>query len=221
MRFDREWVAEHLRFGAKGLAAGMFAEFNSRIDVLLIGVFLSDSEVGIYSFAAMMVDGIYHVLAMVRLNFNPVLVASLRDKDHALALGLRRQSARFVLPATLLMALLALAALWVAAEFVVPNKNLQAGMLSLVILMSGLVAASTFVPFDNLLLVSGSPGYQTLQQVITVSANAVVAVLLLPALGIAGAACGTALSYLAGTAALLAFSHRIVGWNLLGNRFKT
>jgi hypothetical protein len=47
----------------------------------MIGIFLPDREVGIYSFAAMMVDGMYHVLAMVRLNFNPVLVAAVRDSD--------------------------------------------------------------------------------------------------------------------------------------------
>lgn len=221
LRFDREWLATHLRFGSKGLAAGMFAEFNSRIDVLLIGVFLPDREVGIYSFAAMMVDGVYHVLAMVRLNFNPVLVSSLRDGDHAQAIGLRRQSARFVLPATMAMALIAVIALWALANFVVPHKDLHEGMVSLIVLMSGLVVASTFVPFDNLLMVSGHPGYQTLQQVITVSVNAAIAILLLPLLGIAGAACGTAVSYVAGMAALLIFSRRVVGWNLLANRFRT
>lgn len=221
LAFDREWLRAHLRFGVKGLAAGMFAEFNSRIDVLLIGVFLPDREVGIYSFAAMMVDGVYHVLAMVRLNFNPVLVGSLRDADHAQAVTLRRQSARFVLPATAAMALLAVAALWVLSTQVVPHKGLHEGMASLVILMSGLVLVSTLVPFDNLLMVSGHPGYQTLQQVFTVGVNAAVAVLLLPVFGIAGAACGTATSYLAGATALLVFSRRIVGWNLLTNRFRT
>ncbi len=221
LKFDREWLVKHLRFGSKGLAAGMFAEFNSRIDVLLIGVFLPDREVGIYSFAAMMVDGAYHVLAMVRLNFNPVLVGALRDGDHAQAISLRRQSARFVLPATVAMALIAVVALWALANFVVPHKGLHEGMVSLVVLMSGLVVASTFVPFDNLLMVSGNPGYQTLQQVITVSFNVLIAILLLPTLGIAGAACGTAVSYIAGIAALLVFSRRIVGWNLLANRFRT
>jgi len=220
LRFSREWLVQHVRFGAKGLAAGMFAEFNSRIDVLLIGVFLPDREVGIYSFAAMMVDGVYHVLAMVRINFNPVLVGALRDGNHAQATGLRRQSARFVLPATLVMALIAVAALWVLSAWVVPQKDLHLGLPSLLILMSGLVLVSAFVPFDNLLMVSGHPGYQTLQQVITVTANAAVAVLLLPVLGIAGAACGTAISYLAGAGALLVFSRRIVGWNLLANRFE-
>ncbi|MBL8325294.1 MAG: oligosaccharide flippase family protein, partial [Rubrivivax sp.] len=221
LHFDREWLRQHLRFGSKGLAAGMFAEFNSRIDVLLIGVFLPDREVGIYSFAAMMVDGIYHVLAMVRLNFNPVLVSSLRDRDHAQAVGLRRQSARFVLPATLVMSGIAVMVLWVLAHHVVPHKSLHEGLPSLLVLVSGLTLVSALVPFDNLLMVSGHPGYQTLQQVFTVAINALVAVLLLPVWGIAGAACGTALSYVAGAAALLLFSRRVVGWNLLANRFQT
>lgn len=219
--FDRAWLGTHLRFGSKGLVAGMFAEFNSRIDVLLIGVFLPDREVGIYSFAAMMVDGLYHVLAMVRLNFNPLLVTVLRDKDELQARTLLARSLRLVVPATLALGLLAMAALWFLAVFVAPQKGLLEGMPSLLILLTGLVLVSAFVPFDNLLLVSGHPGYQTLQQLITVGANTALAVVLLPPLGIAGAACGTALSYLAGIAALLWFSPRVVGWNLLTNRFKT
>jgi O-antigen/teichoic acid export membrane protein len=221
LHFDRTWLGQHIRFGVKGLAAGMFAEFNARIDVLLIGVFLPDRDVGIYSFAAMMVDGVYHVLAMVRLNFNPLLVSSLRDNDHALACKLRHQSRRFVLPATLAMAVISVAVLWFIATYVVPHKGLLEGLPSLLILMSGLVLVSSLVPFDNLLMVSGHPGYQTLQQIATVSANVIFALALLPVLGIAGAACGTALSYVAGISALLWFSRRIVGWNLLTNRFKT
>lgn len=219
--FDRAWLSSHLRFGSKGLAAGMFAEFNSRIDVLLIGVFLPDREVGIYSFAAMMVDGLYHVLAMIRLNFNPLLVTALRDKDEAQARQLRSRSQRLLVPATALLSGVAIAALWVLATYIAPHKGLLEGMPSLLILLAGLTLVSAFVPFDNLLMISGHPGYQTVQQLFTVSANALVAVLLLPPLGIAGAATGTALSYLVGVAALLWFSPRVVGWNLLTNRFKT
>jgi O-antigen/teichoic acid export membrane protein len=221
LSWDPAWFGKHVRFGTKGLAAGMFAEFNSRIDVLLIGVFLPDRAVGIYSFAAMMVDGLYHVLAMVRLNFNPVLVSALRDGDVARACQLRRQAQRFVMPATMALAVVAVAVLWVIAVWIVPHKDLVEGMPSLLILMTGLVLVSAFVPFDNLLMVSGHPGYQTVQQMVTVGVNACVAVPLLPVLGIVGAAAGTAISYLAGACALLWFSRRVVRWNLLTNRFST
>lgn len=214
----RAWVKKHFAFGSKGLMAGMFAEVNSRIDVLLIGAFLSDRAVGIYSFAAMLVDGLYHVLAMVRINFNPLLVAAMRDGDWAQAQRLLSRSKRLVWPLTVVLSFVVVAGFWLLATIVGTDKGLLEGLPSLVILLAGLTLISALVPFDNLLMVVGHPGYQTLQQLATVGTNAVIAVLLLPVLGIEGAAIGTAASYLAGIIMLTLFAHRVVRWNLLSNR---
>lgn len=107
---------------------------------------------------------------------------------------------------------------WLLATIVGTDKGLLEGLPSLVILLAGLTLISALVPFDNLLMVVGHPGYQTLQQLATVGTNAVIAVLLLPVLGIEGAAIGTAASYLAGIIMLTLFAHRVVRWNLLSNR---
>ena len=45
----RSWLKRHLAFGARGLMSGVFLELNTRIDVLAIGLFLSDTDVGTYS----------------------------------------------------------------------------------------------------------------------------------------------------------------------------
>jgi Na+-driven multidrug efflux pump len=74
-----------------------------------------------------------------------------------------------------------------------------------------------FVPFDNLMVVSGHPGYQATQQMLTVIMNALLAALLIPALGIEGAAIGTAAGYTSGIIMLLLLSHRMLGWDLLKN----
>ncbi|MBK7552528.1 MAG: oligosaccharide flippase family protein [Syntrophaceae bacterium] len=92
LRFDAGWTRRHFVFGGKSLLAGIFVELNSRMDVLLVGLFLPDREVGIYSFAAMLVDGLYHVLAFVRINYNPVLVGTLRDREWEGARKLLRQT---------------------------------------------------------------------------------------------------------------------------------
>ncbi|TFZ03829.1 oligosaccharide flippase family protein [Ramlibacter humi] len=221
LRVTRAWVRRHYVFGTKGLAAGMFAEVNSRVDVLMIGFFLSDRATGIYSFAAMLVDGLYHVLAMVRINFNPMLVGALRDRDWAAALKLREQSRVFVLPVTLVLGIGLLVAYWVLAGLIMPaEKGLMEGMPSLAILLAGLICVSFLVPFDNLLMVTGHPGYQTGQQVAAVLANVVVAWCLLPIMGIEGAALGTAASYLVSTGLLVYLARRVVGWNLVANTFK-
>ena len=221
LRFTPGWIARHYQFGTKVLPAGMFTEINSRIDVLMIGFFLSDRATGIYSFAAMLVDGVYHVLAMIRLNFNPVLVAAIRDADWRTAQNLRYQSCRIVLPVTALLALGLMSAYYVFAAWVMPpDKGLLEGLPSLAILLAGLSMICFLVPFDNLLMVSGYPGYQTLQQLFLVGTNVGVALLLLPMLGIEGAALGTAASYITGVLAAAFFANRLLGWNLLNNQVR-
>lgn len=218
LRFTRAWIKRHYAFGSKGLAAGMFAEVNSRIDVLMIGFFLSDRATGIYSFAAMLMDGVYHVLAMVRINFSPILVAAVRDKDWQTAQNLRRQSRRLVLPATIVLSAGLVAAFYAFTAWVMPpSKGLLEGLPSLVILLAGLLLVCFLVPFDQLLMMSGHPGYQTAQQLALVGTNVVVAALLLPVFGIEGAALGTAASYVAGIVVMVYFANRVLGWNLVNN----
>lgn len=214
------WIGVHFRFGSRGLAAGMFTEINSRVDVLMIGFFLSERATGIYSFAAMLVDGLYHVLAVVRLNFNPLLVAAQRDQDRDALMRLRRQSAKYVLPATLMFAITLLIAYYVLATVVMPTKGLIEGVPSLIVLLVALVAISVLVPFDNLMIVSGHPGHQTAQQLAAVMSNSLIAVIGVPTLGILGAALGTAVSYMVVTGMLIYLASTIVGWNLVTNAFR-
>lgn len=215
--FSRSWVQRHLQFGSKGLLAGMFAEFNSRVDVLLIGLFMSDRLVGIYSFAAMLADGLYHVLGVVRLNFNPVLVRAMRDNDWQRPVQLLRNSRKFVMPAATSLSLLLVVGFCVLSEYLMPDKGLMAALPSLVVLLATLSLISSLVPFDNLLLVSGHPGYQTLQQVGMVTANVLFGVLLLGPFGIIGVAMGTAISYFVSVALLVLLAQRRLQWNLLTN----
>lgn len=218
LRFNRRWAARHFQFGIRSLVAGMFAEFNSRIDVLLIGVFLPDRDVGIYSFAAMLVDGLYHVLAMIRINFNPLLVSAMRDSDWQQAKTLLANSKRFVFPLTIVLAAVIALFYYIFTIYGISQKGLIEGLPSLVILLVALIFVSPFIPFDNLLLVVGHPSLQTLQQCATVGANVIFAMVFIPILGIEGAAIGTASSYFAGIGTLFIFSYYVVNWHLLTNK---
>lgn len=216
-RFCRGWMRKHFFFGSKGLLGGMFAEVNSRIDVLLIGFFLTDRATGIYSFAAMLVDGLYHVLAMIRINFNPLLVTVIRDGNWEQARRLRIQSQKYMLPSVLVLSAVLVVSYYIFAIWLVPGKGLIEGVPSLLILLTGLNIISIFIPFDNLMVVSGHPGYQAAQQFATVTANIVAAAALLPLIGIEGAAVGTAVSYVTGITLLIVFARRLLGWRLISN----
>jgi O-antigen/teichoic acid export membrane protein len=147
------------------------------------------------------------------------LVSAVRDNDWLTVHNLCRQSRRFVLPATIVLSLGLIITFYAFTTWVIPSdKGLQDGLTSLVILLIGVVFVCFLVPFDQLLMMSGHPGYQTAQQLAMVGTNIALAALLLPIYGIEGAAVGTAVSYVAGISVMLFFVRRVLGWNLVGNK---
>ena len=51
---------------------GVLLEMNSKIDIFMIGIFLSDSKVGIYSFCALFVEG-FQIFTVLQNIYNPIL----------------------------------------------------------------------------------------------------------------------------------------------------
>jgi len=219
-KFNNSWMVKHLRFGSKGLVAGMFGEINTRVDVLMLGVFLPDSMVGIYSFAAMIFDGLYHLLAMVRVNFNPYLVSALSGGDKSAATKLLKKNRIFAPLVIGILSVGALAFYWVLTAHFISDKSLIIGLPSLAILIGALTLLAGYIPFDNLLLVGGFPGYQTLQQGIAVLTNVAGNLFFIPLLGIEGAAVGTVLSHVAGIIVLIIMSQKLFNWNMIKNRME-
>jgi O-antigen/teichoic acid export membrane protein len=215
--FSTYWIKQHIIFGSKSLLSGISTEVNSRIDVLLIGFFLSQKLTGVYSFAAMLVDGLYQALSMCRINFNPVLVASIRDHDWKQTTDLLKATRKYILPTTAALSIGMVSVYYFLATMLIPGKGLMEGMPSLLILLFGLNVISVFVPFDNLMVISGHPGYQAIQQIMAMLINFLLTALLIPVVGIEGAAIGTAAGYTVGIVLLLVLSYKMLGWDLLNN----
>ena len=57
LKVDRVWLKRHIQFGARSVLGGVAVELNTRVDVLVLGLFTSEAQVGIYSFAAFFVEG--------------------------------------------------------------------------------------------------------------------------------------------------------------------
>ena len=218
LRWSPSWGRRHFSFGAKSLPSGMFVEANSRLDVLLIGFFFGQFAVGVYSFAAMLVDGLLQILAMIRVNLNPILVEIFRDSLWSQGRDLFRVTRRYIYLASFFLSLGILFVFWIFTNQIMPDKDLQGGMGSLIILLAGLGLVSAYIPFDNVLMVSGFPFYQTFQNLSVVGVNLLAGIILVPRFGIEGAALATAGSYLAGIAVMIFFVKRLTGWNLIYNK---
>jgi O-antigen/teichoic acid export membrane protein len=216
--FSVKWIFKHIKFGSLAMLGGMFSEANTRIDILIVGYFLNYKLTGVYSFVAMLADGLYSVLAVIRTNYNPIIVSALRDKNWQELIGLRNKSFDIVLPSTILLSTLLLLCFYILSECIMPNKDLNQGMSSLIILLFGINLICIFVPFDNMLVISGKPIFQTLQQALTITVSLIASFILIPFLGLPGAALGMALGYFSSCIFLIIAVRKLLQFDLLKNK---
>lgn len=190
----REWLHRHLGFGARALPNGFLAESYVRVDVLMLAVFVDDAAVGIYSFAAMFIEGLYQVPVVVRTVVNPVLVKLVTANDKpALAHFARRVMA-------VSLGIFVAVALGVNLCFPLLEPWFPAGLVSgaaamLLPLTLGLGLYAAFVPLDFILLQAGMPGRQSALMTLNIMVNAGLNLALIPQLGIMGAALATAAAF--------------------------
>ncbi len=210
----RKWTREHVRYGAKSVASGVLFELNTYVDVFVIGHFMTEADVGIYSFAAVLAVGFFQILLVLQSIYNPILAREIAAGRFAtlhttIARGRRRTYAGMA--ALGLVAVLAyphvLLLLTGKAEFLASWTPFNC-------LVLGTVLASGYIPFAQTLLMSGHPGWNTAYMTATVAINAIACWLTVPAYGLVGAALSTAFSMLASVFILRAMVRWRVGLQL-------
>ncbi|MGE0858720.1 MAG: lipopolysaccharide biosynthesis protein [Gammaproteobacteria bacterium] len=204
------WARAHARFGGKALGGGVIMEANSRVDVFLLGVFLSDREVGIYSLASMGFEAMLQVCQVLRVSLNPRL-ARLHARGRTAML---QKYARHALRASYaLLAGLALAAalLYPLVVNLVFGAAFMASVSCFALLMAGFALTSGYRAVDMLLVQAGMPGWHTLVLGGGMLANVALNAALIPMFGLEGGALATALSLPVGVLLLKLAARRLVG----------
>jgi len=186
------WVGRHLGYGARGVVATLAYEVNSKLDVWMVGVLVADkAAIGIYALAAALNEGVAQLAVVVQNNLDPLLARALagseRDEIHAMVARTRR----WFVPALIAVCVLSAGGFPLAIPSLIGDHAFAAGALPFAILMIGSAIASPYLPFAHLLLMAKRPGWHTVLLVAAISVNALGAVTLIPALGLAGAAAST------------------------------
>lgn len=184
----------HILFGLKGFMSGVIRGCYNHIDVVMLGLFMSDHMVGLYSFASMLAEGFYSLLGVVRNNVNPILVQLLKENrlDEIRSMVFKLQRYVYVVIAGLGGLLLGLYG--PAIHFFFGNSEFLQSWSVLAIIMVGLFFCSGYVPFDFILLQAGQPGHHTLFTSMNLGSIILLNILLIPLLGIHGAAMAKALT---------------------------
>lgn len=208
------WVGEHLRFGVRGAGATLLFELNSRLDIWLLGAAMSDEAVGIYSMAASMAEGVSQLAVVLQVNVNPTIAADLAAGKRADVEALVRRSRRWFVPVMAGVCALAAACFPVAIPWITGEPAFSAGALPFALLMAGLVAASPWLPFNQVLVMGGRPGWHTIYILVAVAANIALNLLLIPYYGLVGAALATAIALLGAGLWLSRMARALVGVRL-------
>ena len=170
-------------------------ELNTRLDVLILGYFVSDYSVGVYSFVAALAEGFSQFSYALRWNIDPQLGRFLAVNDHRsirkLVVSLRKQYyLYFVVGGVLLIGAYPLAFRLLNGSYDLVSSGL------FTIMMTGVIIGSWYRPFSGMILQGGKPGVYTLYILALLVGDGLLNIILIPYLGILGAALVTMLTYL-------------------------
>ncbi|MBK7112350.1 MAG: polysaccharide biosynthesis C-terminal domain-containing protein [Flavobacteriales bacterium] len=190
-------LQENFRYGNKAMAGNLLLDVNTRVDVFMLGIYMNDAMVGLYSFAATIAEGVLQLPVIFRNNINPVMSRAWHTGGTPLLnkVVLRNRKAFFRLLAPLVLITIPLfpVAMWVLGMHDDPDLVWSV----YAILAFGIALTSGHQPFLMIFGQLGNAGTQTVFIAGFFLSNVLLNLALIPALGIHGAATATALSFVA------------------------
>ncbi len=192
------WIRTHLSFGMRAVPHGLLSETFIRLDILVLMLFVDDSAIGIYSFAAFFVEGVYQLPVVIRNITNPQLVPLFTARAGKLfrRLVIRSGGVSLILTASA-TAVILLAAPQVSRLITIQDFDSIYGIL--LIILPALTFYAFSIPFDFAILQAGRPGLQSMFMTATTLVNLVANLILIPSYGLQGAAIGTAIALFSST----------------------
>jgi O-antigen/teichoic acid export membrane protein len=202
----RQWMGTHLDFGLRGVGGNLMLDLNTRVDVLCLGLFVSERVVGIYSMAAILAEAAYQLPLVLRTVYNPQVIQMLARRAYEPLQILIRQTRLLIWIGMVLAGTVGFFLYPHVIPWISGKPEYAEGAVLFGVIMFGMVYASGYVPFGMLLLNAGHPGCQTGMIVFLLLCNVCGNFLLIPFLGSLGAAMATATTHVFSVVLLRYFS---------------
>jgi O-antigen/teichoic acid export membrane protein len=200
-RFDRAVSGEALRFGLRGQVGNIFQFLGVRLDLLLVPAFLDLTATGIYFVAVRVSDVVGQVATAAASLVFPQVAGQVDRRATATTERVVRATLLAVAASALLIGLLAEPILGIAFG---PTYVAGASVLLIALVATVPLSLGRMLAAD--LKGRGRPGLVSLSALLSVGTTLLFDVLLIPALGIQGAAIAALLSHsLTATALLIAY----------------
>jgi O-antigen/teichoic acid export membrane protein len=213
-RLISEWAKKHIIFGTKSFLSGTMIELNSRVDVIMLGIFVSDAWVGIYSMASLVVEGFAQLAVVLRNNLNPLLTRYISKSQIAELKNVTLRVLKTFYPSMIVVCTIAIIGYPYFLEILVDDPRFMDGYTPFIILSVGLILCSGYLPFNMILIQAGYPGHHTIYMALILLTNAFLNAVLIPFYDINGAAVATGVSFVLSAVYLKKMVRRVLDFNL-------
>jgi O-antigen/teichoic acid export membrane protein len=191
---SRETIRRHFQFGNKALTGNFLLDVNTKVDVFILGFFLDDAAVGLYSFAATVAEGFMQLPVLLRNNFNPIITAAHRKGNTAMMGRIIKRNVRSFYKILLPLGLISILFFPVLPLISGSSEWLQVSLLY-AILVGCLSLTAGYQPLLMLFNQCGKPALQSWFIFWIFLANLLFNLALVPLMGVYGSALGTGLSF--------------------------
>lgn len=183
-------IGPFVSYGLRIYPASVTGYFSLRVDVLILGAMLGDATaVGLYTFAVSLAEPVFMVPDSISTVFYPRVAGMERGRADALA----PQVSRFTLLVTVLVVIAFVPPAWLATNVILPT--FADSLVPFLILLPGIVALSVSKVLSGYIGGLGLPLHVARASLVNLVVNVMANVILIPVLGIAGAALASLISY--------------------------
>lgn len=182
-------------FGLQTFLGNVIDNIGTRLNIFLIGYFLTESEVGIFTAATMFYTGLMTLPAAVQRITNPTISAQHGNNDLPAITSTVNQVMKYVMILLGAMGILFILFVRPVIHIAYPNEpQFLEAVLPLTILMFSLTSYSAISAIGSAPASMGQPRWNVVYAVVSLTVGLILNVLLVPRLGISGSAVATSIT---------------------------
>lgn len=201
--FNKRLFKDSLLYGMKVYFANMVSFLNYRLDMMLTALFLNPAAIGIYSISVGMAEKLFMIPSAVSVVLFPRISSCSEEEANNF-------TPKIVRNIFFVMIIVCLVSVFFAypAIYILFGRDYIASYLPFLILLPGIIAFSIGGILASDLSGRGKPQFAIYASVACLIVNVILNIILIPKLGVRGAALSSAISYWADTFMLIwAFHH--------------